>query len=128
MDLPGAFRIGLCTQEPIRALAEIDRRDEYPLLFGSEAVMRRTIEATGLDRNPRFRVQHAPYGIFSLRNQLSLPSLLRRGNIDVYHSTNYMMPLFIGMRGVKRVVTIHNLIPLLFRDHAPQAKNRRSSH
>lgn len=116
---PELSGIGLYTQELIRALAEIDRTNEYLLLFGSEEVAERTQPC--FSGNSGFRSQVSGLTLFSPQNQFFLPSLLRREKIDLYHSTNYMMPLF-GMGRIKRVVTIHDLIPLMFRDHAPQAK------
>ena len=116
---PELSGIGLYTQELIRALTQVDRANEYLLLFGGDAVAERT--RPFLSGNTRFTLRVSGLGLFSPWNQLLLPSLLRREGIDVYHSTNYMMPL-VGMGRIKRVVTIHDLIPLLFRDHAPQSK------
>lgn len=116
--------IGLYTQELIQALAREDRFNEYTLLFQEQAVLERTRAVTKFDQSPRFNAQVVDYGVFSLKNQIRLPRLLREGGFDLYHSTNYMMPLLCFGR-VKRVVTIHDLIPLLFPDHAPRSKKTR---
>lgn len=121
---PELSGIGLYTQELIRALARVDTENDYTLLFNDMAVMKRTELLTGVDRAPRFRTHLVPYGLFTLRNQLSLPRWLDRDGFDLYHSTNYMMPLLRPGR-VRRVVTIHDLIPLLFPDHAPRSKKSR---
>lgn len=65
-----------------------------------------------------------PYGCFSPRGQLNLKPLLRTHGVNLFHSTNYMMPL-AGGRAPRVVVTVHDLIPLLFRDHAPRSKKSR---
>lgn len=54
----------------------------------------------------------APYSPFSLRQQWGVPRLLRRMPVaPAYHSPYYLMPYWPG---VPAVVTIHDLIPLLF--------------
>lgn len=116
--------VGLYTQELIRALARADRENEYLLLFQHLDVQERTRAATRFDQFPRFRAIRVPYGVFSPRNQAALPLLLARHRVDLYHSTNYMMPL-VRLGRVRRAVTIHDLIPLLFPDHAPKAKKAR---
>ena len=123
---PELSGIGLYTQELIRALAGIDHTNQYLLLFGSEEVMQRTNSGLPAEALAKagFRFQVSGFGLFSPQNQLFLPSLLQREKIDVYHSTNYMMPLF-GMSRIRRVVTIHDLIPLMFRDHAPRSRKER---
>lgn len=121
---PELSGIGLYTQELIRALVRVDRENEYTLLFDNIKLQERTRSVTRFDQSPRFRALRVPYGVFSLRNQVSLPRLLADKNFDLYHSTNYMMPL-LGLGRVRRAVTIHDLIPLLFPDHAPKSKKSR---
>ena len=86
--------------------------------------MARTEAETCFSKNPRFTAHLVHGGPFSPMDQWRLPRLLKRLGVDVYHATNAMMPL-IGMGSIKRVVTIHDLIPLLFRDHAPRSKKNR---
>lgn len=117
---PEISGIGLYTQELLRALMRLGTRHEFIALFASEAVRERTLGGQG----SAFGVQVLDYGLFSPANQFRLPALLRRLKADVYHSTNYMMPLLSG-GGARRVLTIHDLIPLLFRDHAPRSRKAR---
>jgi glycosyltransferase involved in cell wall biosynthesis len=119
---PELSGIGLYTQELLRALAEVDRVNEYLLLFSDDRVMERTTAL--LPPNAGFRSRVSRLGLFSPKNQLLLPGLLRREKVDLYHSTNYMMPL-LGMGRIRRFVTIHDLIPLMFRDHAPEARKEK---
>jgi glycosyltransferase involved in cell wall biosynthesis len=121
---PELSGVGLYTQELIRALARIDRENEYTLLFDRIEARERVRAATRFDLSPRFRAHIVPYGVFSLRGQALLPGFLARGGFDVFHSTNYMMPLRRPGRA-RRVVTIHDLIPLLFPDHAPKSRKSR---
>jgi len=63
----------------------------------------------------------ASYGLFSLKNQIKLPRLLRRLEVNIYHSTNFMIPLFMR-KSIKVVITIHDLIPWKFPQYTPKAK------
>lgn len=116
--------IGLYTQELIRALARVNRTHTFTLLFSDVEVQERTRRETRFDQNPRFTTHRVPCGPFSIKNQLCLPAWLRLRGFDLYHSTNFMMPLPSCGR-VRRAVTIHDLIPLLFPDHAPRSKKTR---
>lgn len=121
---PEISGIGLYTQELIRALARLDRENTYHVIFADPGLQLRTIQTARLDEAPNFRCHTVPQGPFALGNQLGLPLFLLRRRVDVYHSTNYMMPLLSG-GGARRVVTLHDLIPLMFRDHAPKARKAR---
>ena len=52
------------------------------------------------------------YSPFSIKSQVLLPGILNKNKIDVFHSTNFMVPLF-GCN-CKLVITLHDLIPYLF--------------
>ncbi|MDD2237967.1 MAG: glycosyltransferase family 1 protein, partial [Kiritimatiellae bacterium] len=69
------------------------------------------------------------WSTFSPANQLFFPRELRRSGIDVYHSTNYMIPLLTFPRNkTKRprcIVTIHDLIPLKHPEFTPHALKTR---
>ena len=121
---PEISGIGLYTQELIRGLVGLDQPHRFVLLFDNHAVLNRTAEVSAFDKNPLFSARIVNFGPFSPRGQLALPWLLKHLEADVFHSTNYMMPL-LGCEKTKRVVTIHDLIPLLFRNHAPKSKKAR---
>ncbi len=116
--------IGLYTQELIRALASIDHDNQYVLLFQEAALRDRTWSEAELGGAKNFEARIVPYGPFSPKGQLRLPPMLKGIGADIFHSTNWMMPL-LSTGYVKRVVTIHDLIPLLFRDHAPRSRKER---
>jgi alpha-1,3-rhamnosyl/mannosyltransferase len=122
---PEVSGIGQHTRLLIRGLQELGTGHEMELLFESEE--RAEEVKAGLASDWPHSV--VPYGLFSLQNQLSLARWLRAKKVEVYHSTNYMMPL-AGFRRhrrgpVRAVVTIHDLIPMVYRDHAPKSKKSR---
>lgn len=126
---PEISGIGEYTRELIRELLRQDRANTYMLLFNDPAVMARTLVETGAAEAPNVQPKPVGYGVFSLRSQLLLPMLLRHLKVDVYHSTNYMIPFraFSARpnRPMKCVVTIHDVIPLLFPGCAPRSKKTR---
>jgi len=126
---PEISGVGAYTREIIRELAQLPARHQFLLLFSDDAVLARTRAELNLDRAPHLRTLRVPYGLFSPRSQLALPALLRQQRIRVYHSTNYMIPLPAFPRNrrgdIRAVVTIHDVIPLLFPDHAPRSKKAR---
>jgi len=121
--------IGTYTQELIRQLAHLDRENEYLLFFQHRHLQERTAEITRFNTAPNFGARLVGYGPFSPRSQILLPGLLTDLKINVFHSTNYMIPLRAFPRHrpghVRCVVTIHDLIPLLFPDHAPKSRKTR---
>ena len=121
--------IGNYTRELIRHLALIDKENSYLLLFNNAGLRGRTIKETGLDNSPNFTAKILPYGVFSILNQLLLPVALKKERVDIFHSTNYMIPVFAFPRrrkgGTGCVVTIHDVIPMIFPKHAPKAKKAR---
>lgn len=120
--------IGAYTRELIRHLPGLDARHHYTLFFQHEALCRRTLDETGVGGAANVTTRLLPYGLFSPLNQIRLPLLLRTAGIDLYHSTNYMIPLpgFSASAGRPRALaTIHDVIPLLFPDHAPESRKAR---
>lgn len=121
--------IGAHTRDLIRHMAREDRHNTYVLIFSDRNLAERTWREADLGDKPNFRPEIVPWSIFSPRSQLMLPSRLARLGIDVYHSTNYMIPLAAFPRGrmgkIKCVATIHDLIPLLFPSATPRAVKTR---
>ena len=121
--------IGSYTRELIRHLARLERADEFVIYFSDPALRDRTVAETDLGRAPNFSTRLLPFGLFSIRNQFRLPSLLAEAVLDVFHSTNYMIPLRAFPRRrpghIRCVTTIHDLIPLMFPAYAPRAWKRR---
>jgi len=116
--------IGSYTRELIRAMGERRTEDEFTLLFDNAARADRVKRECALDAAPRFRVQTVPWRIFTPGNQLWLPRTLRALRADVFHSPNWMIPYRAFPRRGRRmacVVTIHDLIPVLFPQFTPRA-------
>ncbi|NKB25266.1 MAG: glycosyltransferase [Kiritimatiellae bacterium] len=126
---PHITGIGKYTEELIRYLAQIDDKNEYILFFDNPQTLERTVDVTGIHDKKHFVPYLVSYSVFSLKNQFFLPGLLKKLQIELFHSTNYMIPFRAFKRdrngAVKCVVTIHDLIPLVFRDHAPKSKKSR---
>ncbi len=124
---PEISGIGAYTVQLLDHLAQLDSENDYALLFQDAALRDRTLASPSLARAKRFQAHVIPYGLFSLRNQWELPRLLAREQADIYHSTNYMMPLRMpgAASRVRRVATIHDVIPLALPNHAPQSKKAR---
>lgn len=126
---PELSGIGTYTQELVRQLAQLETDHEFILFFNDAGLRDRTWRAAELEGRPRFRAELVPWGVFSLLNQLRMPGRLRRLGLDLFHSPNYMMPFLAFPRGrphaVRCVVTIHDLIPLLFPEWTPRALKTR---
>lgn len=122
---PEISGIGAHTRELLRHLGVIDRRNTYIVLFSERKLAERTWTEAQLADKPNFRPDIIPWSIFSPRGQCMLPLHLRRLRVDVYHSTNYMIPLAAFPKGkpgrIRCVVTIHDLIPMLFPQATPSA-------
>jgi alpha-1,3-rhamnosyl/mannosyltransferase len=121
---PEISGIGLYTQELIGALSRSASPHRFTLLFNDPTVLARTADQTGVTKNPAFHAVLVNNGPFSLLDQIRLPRLLTAWGVDIFHAPNYMMPLCLPP-GIRTVVTIHDLIPLMFRDHAPRSKKNR---
>ncbi len=117
--------IGAHTVELIRHLARLDHENSFIILFSDRKLAERTWMDCQLTDKPNFRPEVVPWSLFSPRGQLLLPGHLRRQRVDVYHSTNYMIPLAAFPRDrtgrIRCVATIHDLIPLLFPQATPNA-------
>ena len=118
--------IGIYTVGLIRHLALLDSKNSYVLFFDEPFLRDRTMDEAGLHGAPNFQVKMVPHGVFSVQNQLSLPRMLAREGLDVFHSLNYMIPVLAFPRRkhgkTKCVVTIHDVIPMIFPRHAPQSR------
>ncbi len=126
---PQISGIGAHTRQLVRHLAKIDTATEYVLLFADPALRDRTLADCALASRANVSAAIVPWGVFSPAGQAFMPGWLRRNRIDVFHSTNYMMPLLAFPRSrdgrIKAVITIHDLIPLIVPDATPRALKRR---
>ena len=105
------FGIGTYIRNIVRELARIDLETEYVLLCREAD---REAIATTLPRNFRPVVEQAPP--YSVLEQVRIPIALRRERIDLFHAPHYVLPPLIHCRSV---VTIHDIIHLLFPQYLP---------
>lgn len=105
------FGIGTYIRNVVGELARIDRETEYVLLCREAD---REAIATTLPANFRPVVEPSPP--YSLMEQVRIPIALRRERIDLFHAPHYVLPPLIHCRSV---VTIHDIIHLLFPQYLP---------
>jgi glycosyltransferase involved in cell wall biosynthesis len=126
---PQITGIGSYTQELIRHLAEVDINNSYVIIFQYPEVQERTLQYAKIGASSNFTSVLIPYGPFSPKSQLFMPRWLAAQRAEVYHSTNFMYPFPAFPRGhagkTACVLTIHDLIPLLFPGHTPRALKTR---
>ena len=126
---PAPSGIGVYTRELITHLARIDHNNQYCLIFNDQQILDQTAETTGFTVNSKVTTALVPYGLFAPMGQMHMPDWLIRQGVDVFHSTNYMIPLRAFPRNrrgsIRCVITIHDVIPLKFPDHAPKARKSR---
>ncbi|MBI1883353.1 MAG: glycosyltransferase family 4 protein [Chlamydiae bacterium] len=115
--------IGQYTINMIRFLMKENKTDEYFLFFSNKKIMKETCEILEIFQDPFFHLVLFPHGVFSLSSQIFLPLHLKKLKIDIFHSPNFMIPLFTF--GTRLGVTLHDLIPFLFPHFAPRSKKSR---
>ena len=104
--------IGRYTSNVARAMAEQLADDERLLLLVDPSRPSRWVLPEESGSQVRHQaVQASP---FSLRQQWVVPRLLKKAEVDVYHSPYYLMPY---RPGVPAILTVHDLIPQLFPKH-----------
>lgn len=121
--------IGAYTREIVRALPSLGSDHEYLLYFSSVQLRDRTMDETGLHECSRVKTAVLPWGIFSPVSQLLMGGRLASDGVDVFHSTNYMIPVPAFSRRHDRgpvcIVTVHDVIPMVMRDQVGRSlKNR----
>ncbi len=113
------FGIGTYIRNLVDHLAQLDKTNQY-LLF---------VAPDGRDRfdhlpdNFRTVVQRAP--VYSVRELATLSWSLLRQEVDLYHSTHYVLPLGIPC---KVVTTIHDIIHVLYPEFLPNRVARYYAH
>lgn len=118
-----ASGIGQYTLNLIRHIARKDRKNEYFLFFQNPNILSGIKSELKSYSAQNFHFILVSYGVFSIQNQIFLPFKLAALKVEVFHSTNFMIPLY-GFK-TKYGVTIHDLIPFLFPEFAPRSKKSR---
>lgn len=121
--------IGVYAQEMVRRLPGLLPECEFVIIFGSQKLLERHMTgASESERNVRAIV--ANIHPVSLKSQMSMPKVISELKADLYHSPNYMvpymsLPLTRKTRRMKSIVNIHDVIPLVVKDYAPNSKTSR---
>ncbi len=126
---PEISGIGRYTRQLLRHLPLVAPEIEFVALFSDPAVMERECAPAGGWRPPsNLMSRRVPWGPFDPRGQLALGGWLRRERVELFHSPNWLIPLTgVGRSGARprAVITIHDLIPLLFPEFTPRARKNR---
>ncbi|NQU39196.1 MAG: glycosyltransferase family 4 protein [Lentisphaerae bacterium] len=126
---PHISGIGAYTRALVRELAALDQKNQYLLLFDDPEMQTRLRDELELDRFDHVETLRLRHGLFAPMNQLTTPAVLRRHGVDLFHSSNYMIPLHAFPRhrrgAMGCVVTIHDVIPMIFPNHAPKSRKAR---
>lgn len=89
--------------------------DEGDRLFVLRDPTRSSVMGLTASEGHRTRVVNVPLTPFSIRQQWVVPRVLNSLGADVYHCSYYLMPYWTG---VPTVLTVYDLIPLLFPRHS----------
>jgi glycosyltransferase involved in cell wall biosynthesis len=106
------FGIGTYIRNLTTALGELDQEDQFILFAGQQA----SEQLGDLPENFRVAIERSPS--YSIRELMALSWRLFRLEIDLYHSTHYVLPAVVPCRAV---VTIHDIIHLLYPEFLPSA-------
>ncbi len=126
---PEISGIGVYTRELLTNLATLETPHTYRVYFDDPALQARTVQEAGLAAAPHIQTTVVPWSLFSVANQFAMGRQLQRDKVRVFHSPNYMLPLppFPRHRrgAIRCIATIHDMIPMVFRDHAPASRKAR---
>jgi len=106
------FGIGTYIRNLVGALGEIDRDNQYFLFVGQQG----SEHLETLPDNFHLVIERSPS--YSTRELVAISWKLFRRRLDLYHSTHYVLPALVPC---KAVVTIHDIIHLLYPEFLPSA-------
>ena len=115
--------IGVYATEMLRRIPRLAPDLRFLALFRSEAIRDK---ALGGDIPENVASAIIPYGPFSPKSQLLVPSFLRRIGASLYHTPHFVMPYLAfprSLRGKCRcIANIHDIIPLVVPNYAPASR------
>lgn len=119
--------IGVYAREMMNRLPGLLPQWHFNFLFCSEALRDRHMNGLGGHGNVDAVV--VPYGPLSPKGQFFMPAELRKLDARLFHTPNYMMPYLAFPRRTARhtkcIVNIHDVIPLVVEDYAPNSRTSR---
>ena len=96
--------IGRYSLNLTRSLASIDQTNQY-IIFKNKEIREKIVDV------PNFQEIEIDFRHLSMRSLIYLPLLIKKYNLDVFHSPFFIAPLW----GVKNlIVTVHDLMALTF--------------
>jgi len=104
------FGIGTYVRNVVRELARQDHDTDFLL------ISRPADKDLAAEIGPNFRAVIDRSGNYSVREQVSVPLLLTRERVDVFHAPHYVLPPLVRCPSV---VTIHDCIHLMFPQYLP---------
>ena len=104
------FGIGTYIRNLLRHLARLDSQTEFVIFCRPED--RETLAAVG----ENFRPVPETSGNYSIAEQITIPWVLRREGVTLFHAPHYVLPPLVRCRSV---VTIHDVIHLMFPQYLP---------
>ncbi len=96
--------VGTYSYNLLKSLQQIDKDNEYILFCEQQS-------AAQVPQTRNFRRRVVTERVFSAFHQLLFSLSLKRHSLDIFHSPHFVYPLFVSSPSV---VTIHDLIPLVF--------------
>ena len=109
-----ASGIGVMTEELLKHIVTIDKFNQYTAITSKDIS---GLLPDQIDNLFNLAVSFAPQ---SFSEQLLYPLLLIRNKYDLIHYTNFNSPIWF--KGVKSVVTVHDLTPWLY-PNSPRQRN-----
>ena len=89
----------------IKGISEADKRNDY-LLIANDNFLGDFVSSRG-----NFSLRVINSGLYGIREQFTIPRVLREEKIDIFHSPSFFGPV---LGGCKVIMTIHDMIHVLF--------------
>ncbi len=115
--------IGRYTERLIHAMTQEDTENLYFIFFSDKEIQAQFSKKFPYHLRSNVNPITVPYSPFSLKGMWAIRKEIKRFKIDLFHSTNFMIPL-LGPK-IKYVATVHDLIPLIHPEYTPKAKKTR---
>lgn len=115
--------IGRYTERLIQSMTQIDSDNLYFLFFSDLEVQAQFSKKFPYHLRSNVNPITVPYSPFSFKGMWAMRREIKRFKIELFHSTNFMIPL-LGPK-IKYVATVHDLIPLIHPEFTPKAKKTR---
>lgn len=106
--------VGTYSYNLVKYLTEVDKENEYILFCDKRSISQ-------VPSADNFSKRIISESVFSPSHQLFFSITLRKQELDIFHAAHFIVPLFLSC---PCVVTIHDLIPLVFPPSMPSKVGR----